>query len=268
MTSVNALCWSRCTVAQFRKRRGSEGAAPTVLHPNWGLLGWWRPPRYVESGAAGWLAHTRRCSSDRFQGSQREGSAGTHPPAWHTLADTRSTTAVGSGPPTSASPVRTASGPTIGHSTRPANPRVLATHHRLTQRPLHGVVVHWDLGMLDEQRQAGPVFPQARQRFASRRCRCGSATSTSQRRWKAATARRSWSRCSKASLSSRTASRRLFRWYNSPIAVTQLSPTPVPWASRRPLPRSRGAGASSKTPAGGDRSSPAAVLCRRCSGPR
>src|SRR5580658_6258336 len=41
----------------------------------------------------------------------------------HTLPDTRSTTVAGSDSTTSASPARTASGPTTGHSTMPANPR-------------------------------------------------------------------------------------------------------------------------------------------------
>ena len=193
MTSVNALCWSRCTRRlQFRKRRRlRRSRTGTVLRPNWGLLGWWRPPRYVESGAAGSLAHIRRCSSDRFQGSQREGSAGTHPPACAHACRYAVNHRRGFRPPTSASPVRTASGPTIGHSTRPANPR-----SSCDPPPAHATSAPrrcCPLGSRDARRTtSGRAQCSRRLDSVLHRagCRCGSATSTSQRRWKAATASR------------------------------------------------------------------------------
>ena len=124
MTSVNALCWSRCT----RRRSFASGEAPKEPHRRSFvrigvfLVGGDRPATSNPGPLARWPTPAAVLRTGSREANERVRQGRTHPPA-HTLADTRSTTAVGSGPPTSASPVRTASGPTIGHSTRPANPR-------------------------------------------------------------------------------------------------------------------------------------------------
>ena len=91
---------------------------------------------------------------------------------------------------------------------RPATVVVLSTHHRPAFRSLCRVVVHGHLGVLDEDRQAGPVVAQALQDLLPRRVQVRAANSASPRPPKVVTAARNTpSAAAKAAASSRTARR-------------------------------------------------------------